>query len=105
MRVLAELARHPGEDVTRESLMKAVWDGGSVSGSALTNAIWELRQALGDNRSEPAFIQTVPGKGYRLVASATPARDRRVPSPRKVTLLYALGLLLAFLLGLGVGAL
>lgn len=82
-----------------------MWDGGPVSGSALTNAIWELRRALGDNRSEPAFIQTVPGKGCRLVASATPAHDRWVPSPRETTLLYALGLILAFLLGIGVASL
>lgn len=50
--------------------------GRPVSRGTLTNVVWELRKALGDNRSEPNFIQTVPGKGYRLVAPVVPARDQ-----------------------------
>ena len=31
-------------------------------------AIRKIRQALGDSISTPAFVETVPGKGYRFVA-------------------------------------
>jgi DNA-binding winged helix-turn-helix (wHTH) protein len=40
-----------------------------MKAEVLTNAIWELRKAFGDDPREPDFIQTVSKKGYRLVAS------------------------------------
>jgi DNA-binding winged helix-turn-helix (wHTH) protein len=105
MRVLLHLARNAGEDVGREALLDAVWRGTPVSRGVLTNAIWELRKALGDSRSEPEFIQTVPGKGYRLVAPVGPAAAGASLWRNSAVLLYALGLALAFLLGAGVVAL
>jgi len=68
MRVLVHLAERAGDDVAREEILRAVWDGSPVKAEVLTNAIWELRKALGDDSREPDFIQTVSGKGYRLVA-------------------------------------
>jgi DNA-binding winged helix-turn-helix (wHTH) protein len=68
MRVLSYLAEHPGEDVARDEILRAVWDGTPVQAEVLTNAIWELRKAFGDDAREPEFIQTVSRKGYRLIA-------------------------------------
>ena len=68
MRVLVHLAGRAGEDVAREEILRAVWDGSPVKADVLTNAIWELRKAFGDDAREPDFIQTVSRKGYRLVA-------------------------------------
>lgn len=68
MRVLVYLAERAGEDVGREEILRAIWDGAPVKGEVLTNAIWELRKAFGDDPREPDFIQTVSRKGYRLVA-------------------------------------
>jgi DNA-binding winged helix-turn-helix (wHTH) protein len=66
--VLSFLARHPNDVVTKEDLIATVWDGAFVSDEVLTTAIWGLRKALGDDAKEPRFIQTVPRRGYRLIA-------------------------------------
>ena len=68
MRVLVYLADRAGDDVPRAEILRVVWDGAPVKPEVLTNAIWELRKALGDDSHEPDFIQTVSRKGYRLVA-------------------------------------
>lgn len=73
MRVLLHLAERAGEDVAREEILRVVWQGSPVKAGVLTNAIWELRKAFGDDPHEPDFIQTVSRKGYRLVAPV----DRR----------------------------
>ena len=68
MRVLVYLAERAGEDVPRDEILRAVWGGSPIQAEVLTNAIWELRKAFGDDAREPDFIQTVSRKGYRLVA-------------------------------------
>ncbi len=76
MQVLVHLAERAGEAVAREEILRAVWESSPVKAEVLTNAIWELRKALGDDPREPDFIQTVSRKGYRLVASVD-GRERR----------------------------
>ncbi len=69
MQVLVCLARRSPDLVTKEELFRDVWQGVFVSDEALTYVIWELRKALGDDAKRPRFIETVPKKGYRLIAS------------------------------------
>jgi DNA-binding winged helix-turn-helix (wHTH) protein len=80
MRVLVFLAERAGEDVGREEILRAIWDGSPVKADVLTNAIWELRKAFGDDPREPEFIQTVSKKGYRLVARVERNGRRRLPN-------------------------
>ena len=47
--LLAYLAMHPGEVVTKEELLKAVWPGSYVEEKNLTQQIMVLRKALSDN--------------------------------------------------------
>ena len=68
MQVLVHLAQHPGEVVPREQFIEEIWNGVFVSDEVLTNAVKELRKALKDDPKSPRFIQTVPKKGYRLIA-------------------------------------
>lgn len=75
MEVLVCLAEHAGEVVSRATLYAAVWGETIVSDQALTNCISELRHHLGDDRADPRYIQTVPKRGYRLVAPIRPATD------------------------------
>lgn len=75
MEVLVCLAGNAGEVVSRASLYDAVWGETIVTDQALTNCISELRHHLGDNRAEPRYIQTVPKRGYRLIAPLRPAGD------------------------------
>ena len=66
---LAEtLVARAGEAVSKEDLMEAVWPDVVVSEHSLSEAIWQLRRALGDNPKRPEYIQTVPKFGFRFVA-------------------------------------
>jgi len=76
MEVLVDLAAHAGDLRTREEILDAVWGGVAVGEEVLTHCVWELRQALGDDRREPRFIATLHRGGYRLIAPvAGPAEE------------------------------
>ncbi len=71
MDVLVALAEQAGEVLSRDELLEQVWGESFVGEEALTHAIWDLRRAFGDQPKTPQFIQTVHGKGYRLVAKVS----------------------------------
>jgi len=75
MDVLTVLALAAGKLVSKRELIDAVWRTEFVSDHALTQVIAELRAALGDDAGSPTFIENVPRRGYRLVASVTPAAE------------------------------
>lgn len=77
MEVLVRLASKPGEPVSKKELLNTVWADAFVTEDVLARSISELRRAFADNPREPRFIQTIPKRGYRLVASVEPA-DRSV---------------------------
>jgi DNA-binding winged helix-turn-helix (wHTH) protein len=78
--VLCELARRPGQLVTKDVLLDAVWGHHHINESALKNIISQLRQALGDDARESQFIETAPRRGYRFIAShGEPAAVRTAP--------------------------
>jgi DNA-binding winged helix-turn-helix (wHTH) protein len=66
--LLRLLVSRPGDLLTKEELMEALWPGVFVTENALTHAVSDLRQALGDHPSNPVYIQTVARRGYRFVA-------------------------------------
>jgi len=68
MALLVLLARRADEVVSRDELFSAVWPGLVVSDDTLTQAIIKLRKALGDRARAATYIQTIPKKGYRLIA-------------------------------------
>ncbi len=68
MEVLRCLAEAPGEIVTREHLLAEVWGEGHGSPESLSHAVGEIRRALDDHPGDPRFIQTLPRRGYRLLA-------------------------------------
>ncbi|MGO9933535.1 MAG: winged helix-turn-helix domain-containing protein [Steroidobacteraceae bacterium] len=72
MAVLACLARHVGEVVTRDELCAEVWGGRVVSDEALSRCISLLRHVLDDNSREPRFIRTIARIGYTLVPIPEP---------------------------------
>ena len=80
--VLVFLAAHPGEVLSKETLIGAVWPGTFVSDDVLTYSISELRKALGDDAKNPRYIQTIARKGYRLIAPvrSEPGALRALPS-------------------------
>jgi DNA-binding response OmpR family regulator len=66
-RLLVELARNPGNVLTREILLDRVWGYDYLGDSRLVDmAIKRLRTKLGDEAQHPRFISTVRGVGYRF---------------------------------------
>jgi DNA-binding winged helix-turn-helix (wHTH) protein len=66
--LLFYLLERPATLVTKEALLDGVWPGANVTDNALAQAISDLRDALGDSPSTPAYIRTVARRGYRFVA-------------------------------------
>jgi TolB-like protein/DNA-binding winged helix-turn-helix (wHTH) protein len=90
MTVLVCLARNAGEVMTREQLESVAWQGMVVGYDALASSIIKLRRALGDDTKSPRIIETVPKRGYRLIAkvdwdrpapAAAPAAEPAVSAP------------------------
>jgi DNA-binding winged helix-turn-helix (wHTH) protein/tetratricopeptide (TPR) repeat protein len=67
--VLKYLADRPGQIVSREELLKAVWPGIVVTDDSVVQCIKEIRQALGD--AGHRLIRTVPKRGYALEADVS----------------------------------
>jgi TolB-like protein/DNA-binding winged helix-turn-helix (wHTH) protein/Flp pilus assembly protein TadD len=88
--VLLFLVERPGELIDKSVILKAVWPTTVVEEGNLSQCIYTLRRALGDDASEHRFIATVPGRGYQFVASLispSPAEKPRSRSPVRVRLL------------------
>jgi len=68
MDLLMLLASRPGEVLTRIEIEEQVWPDVVVSYDALTKSIGKLRDALGDTGKPSTYVQTIPKKGYRLIA-------------------------------------
>ncbi len=73
--VLRVLVESGGRLVEKEVLLKAVWPDSFVEEAALNRNVSVLRKALGEDLSGQKYIETVPKRGYRFVASVTEYRD------------------------------
>ncbi len=80
MAVLVHLADRPGEVVSRSALLSAAWPDVIVGDDSLTQVVIKLRKALRDAADEPAYIQTVSKRGYRLIAAVRLAEESQVRS-------------------------
>jgi non-specific serine/threonine protein kinase len=70
----------------RDALLDQVWGHRHVTPSALNRIMTLLRQALGDTRASPRFIETVPRRGYRFIAPVRTVErpgvaPQRLPAP------------------------
>src|SRR5687768_17466808 len=108
MEVLVYLASQPGIVIDKEQIIKAVWPDTFVSDDVLTHAISHLRKALNDDATHPRFIQTIPRRGYRLIAPVVrtstkhvePAKPDASPPGRRRWSALALSISLAALISL-----
>ncbi len=67
--------------VPKDELFTALWPDVAVTDNALTQAVSELRQALGDDPARPTYIQTVARRGYRFIALVESALPRQGEAP------------------------
>src|SRR5215467_312545 len=77
-RVLAFLLERPGDVVTRQELRQRLWPADTFVDfdTGLNSAIKRLRDVLGDSAEKPRYIETLPRRGYRFIASV----DHVVPT-------------------------
>jgi DNA-binding winged helix-turn-helix (wHTH) protein/tetratricopeptide (TPR) repeat protein len=68
MEVLVCLAGRAGETVTKDELIQTVWPAIFVSDDGLKRCVFELRRVFEDDAREPRIIETIPKRGYRLIA-------------------------------------
>jgi TolB-like protein/DNA-binding winged helix-turn-helix (wHTH) protein/Flp pilus assembly protein TadD len=80
--VLALLLDRAGEVVTREELRQRLWPAGTFVDfdAGLNNAVRKLRDALGDSAEIPRYIETLPRRGYRLLAAV---EAQPLPAPEE----------------------
>lgn len=76
-RLLVLLLERRGDVVTREELRQSLWAADTFVDfdTGLNNAVSKLREVLGDSAENPKFIQTLPRRGYRLVAPPEPIEE------------------------------
>ena len=73
--ILKTLIGRPGEVVTRDELRRVLWTAETFVDFevGLNSAVRKLREALDDSAENSQFVQTLPRRGYRFVASVTAA--------------------------------
>lgn len=76
---LVLLVGERGRLVSKTRFHDEVWRGVPVTDEALTQCIKTLRSRLGDDATNPRFIETVPKHGYRFIASVTREGDGVAP--------------------------
>jgi TolB-like protein/DNA-binding winged helix-turn-helix (wHTH) protein len=81
--VLGLLLEHAGHLVTHQQFRERLWPAGTIVefDHSLHTAITRLREALGDDREHPVFVETVPRYGYRFMAPVTLAEAVLPASP------------------------
>jgi len=110
MELLVFLAEHAAEVALKDQILEQLWNGRFVSESCLTKCVAQLRNVLGGQPHDRNFIETIPKRGYRLVAPVHPILepDRGVKSRVAAGRSGAqarLPVTVAVLLGIGLGLL
>src|SRR5260370_6913558 len=81
--LLDYLIRNREHVVSKDNLIKAIWNGRSVSDAALTTRLNVARSAIGDSGDEQRLINTFPRKGFRFVVHLQEAQaPPRANTPR-----------------------
>jgi len=102
--LLALLIEKRGGVLSREEIRERIWPGVSVDfESSLHFCIRQIRSALGDSAAEPAYIETLPRRGYRLLpaveSAAAPADPRGAARRGRRRLFAATSIAAALLAG------
>lgn len=70
--VLAVLIENENQVVSRGELLDRVWRNAYGADQSLTNSVSQLRKCLDHSQEAGSIIETVPKRGYRLVAEVVP---------------------------------
>ena len=100
MAVLMYLAQRPGQVVSTEEITAAVWQSRAVGDDAVYQRIYALRAGFKDDAHNARYIETIPKKGYRLIAAVKFPEDGITDvrfNKRRVAVASALVLVAVFL--------
>ena len=95
--VLAVLATHAGNVVSKQQLIDAVWLDSYASDDTIARTISRLRTSLGDDPKHPRYIETLPKRGYRLCAAVQPVSTGAQRAYSRQSLVWLAGLLVVLL--------
>jgi len=62
------LAENTDRVVSKDEIVQKIWDGLAISDAAISTAIKEARQAVGDTGRDQKIIRTLHGRGFRMAA-------------------------------------
>ena len=68
MQLLVFLAENHNTVISIETMITEVWHGRPMTSGSVYNSLNGLRNAFGDDHHQPRYIETIPKKGYRLIA-------------------------------------
>jgi DNA-binding winged helix-turn-helix (wHTH) protein/TolB-like protein/tetratricopeptide (TPR) repeat protein len=89
--LLLVLIQESGHLMTKEQLLRRVWEGDIVEEANLSHNVYKLREALGEKQNGEKFIETVPRSGYRFVGNVTEVNEQAKSvvseQPRTATLI------------------
>jgi DNA-binding winged helix-turn-helix (wHTH) protein/TolB-like protein len=92
LKILALLLERPGRLRTRDEIRHQLW--GSITfvnfEQSINKAVHQLREAIGDPASNPRYIETVAGSGYRFIYFAQQSMRLHQPWTRKLPFLAVL---------------
>ena len=76
LQVLLILIEKHGQVITREAIADQIWGRDVLVDvdNGINTAIRKIRQVLNDDPQKPRFVETIPGMGYRFIASLEPLR-------------------------------
>jgi TolB-like protein len=77
--VLVHLIENRDRVVSRDELIEVVWQQRIVSDATISSRVNAARRAVGDNGEDQAVIKTVPRRGFKFVASVSPAEVDAIP--------------------------
>jgi TolB-like protein/Tfp pilus assembly protein PilF len=72
MDLLVLLADHPGQVVSKDEILRDVWQSKYVDESVLARSVGDLRRLFGSEARRSEVIETIPKRGYRLLAQVAP---------------------------------
>lgn len=99
-RLLEHFLAHPDRVLDRASLIAAVWGEDRVVefDAGLAALIKELRHVLGDSAANPRYLETIPRRGFRFLATPVAAETAERPAPGRFRRYLLAGVVLAAVL-------
>jgi DNA-binding winged helix-turn-helix (wHTH) protein len=82
--VLMYFIEHNDRYISMTELHQNLWQDRCVSDAAVRRIISKIRSALGDDHKEPAFLQSLPKRGYKLICSIEEVSSIETEQPSNI---------------------